>query len=238
MIRKMIRAIQFQNKRVGSTFLQKAINSHPEIIGIDEVFVNIARKAGMKKSGFIPYVRSTQLGDPDIYIHSIWDGFPDKHVIFKLMYNQITYHNGLYNFIKYNKLPIIHLMRRNIVKQVISGLTAATTKHKPVDISPSAFFQLVVNAHKENEKWKNEFKDHKKLELFYPDIIGEEKNGFTYVSNDANIAICEFFRTDYVVPMYTDTKKKNKRDIWVYLKNREEVEKVFKGSQFEWMLND
>jgi hypothetical protein len=39
----MIRAIQFQNKRVGSTFLQKAIDSHTEIMGIDEVFVNMAK---------------------------------------------------------------------------------------------------------------------------------------------------------------------------------------------------
>ena len=58
----MIRAIQFQNKRVGSTFLQKALDSHPLIAGVDEIFVNIARMTKIRKSGFIPYVNTTYNG--------------------------------------------------------------------------------------------------------------------------------------------------------------------------------
>ncbi|GAG09178.1 unnamed protein product, partial [marine sediment metagenome] len=92
----MIRAIQLQNKRVGSTFLQKAIDSHPNIMGIDEVFVNMARKPGMRKSGFVPFLRS-DINRAGEYIREvIYKTYPDKHTIFKLMYNQVNEHDGLF----------------------------------------------------------------------------------------------------------------------------------------------
>lgn len=232
----MIRAIQFQNKRVGSTFLQKALDSHPQIAGIDEIFVNVARKAGMKKSGFTPYVRSDYNGNPGSYLRKvIFDRYPDKHIIFKLMYNQILYHKGLIDIIRGRKMPVIHLMRRNLVKQVISGHNAATTMHDPISLTPQSLMHHVEFADKRNRQWQNEFKDHKKLELYYPDIIGEQKDGFTFVEESANIDICNFFGVDNI-PMYTNTKKKNKDDIWVYLPNREAIEKEFKGTIYEWMI--
>jgi len=234
----MIRAIQLQNKRMGSTFLQKAIDSHPTLIGIDEIFVNVAKKPGMKKSGFTPYVRSDYYGNAGSYLRKvIYDRYPDKHTIFKIMYNQILHHQGLIDIIKGRKMPVIHLMRRNLVKQVISGHNAATTMHDPISITPQSLLYHVEFADKRNKQWQDQFKDHKKLELYYPDIIGEIKGEFTFVEKRANMAICEFFGVENI-PMYTDTKKKNKNDIWVYLPNREAIEKEFKGTKYEWMLKE
>jgi hypothetical protein len=168
----MIRAIQFQNKRVGSTFLQNAINSHTDIMGIDEVFVNMAKKPGMRKSGFIPYLRS-DINSPSEYMRDVlYRTYPDKNTIFKLMYNQITYHNGLYGCVANGKTPILHLMRKNIAKQIISGLTAARTAHNPVSISPDQFMNMVQQADQENKNWANKLKGQIKLTLYYEDIIG------------------------------------------------------------------
>jgi len=237
----MIRAIQFQNKRVGSTFLQKALDSHPLISGIDEVFVNVARKQGIRKSGFIPYVRTTYNGysQPQNYItQKVWARYPDKHVIFKLMYNQIHYHAGLFDFIKNNQIPMIHLMRKNLVKQVISGKNAATTKHEKLSIHADVLYQLVQQADKLNKNWQQQI-TWKKLELFYEDIIGETVDGFTFVSESVKMSLCEFFEIEVPVLQRwfcAPTKKKNKNDIWVYLQNREAVEKRFKGTPYEWML--
>lgn len=234
-----MRAIQFQNKRVGSTFLQKAMDSHPEIRGIDELFVNVARKPGMKKSGFTPYVRSNFYGTPETYLsRHVWNNLNGKkHSIFKLMYNQIHYHKGLYEFIHRKKFPVIHLIRNNLVKQVISGQNAATTKHEFIPITAQNLLHHVQQMDKLNEKWMNQFKDVKKLTLYYEDIIGEKDNQFTYMAKDVNMVICNFFEVENI-PMYTDTKKKNKESIWVYLRNREEVEKVFKGTKYEWMIKE
>ena len=234
----MIRAIQFQNKRVGSTFLQKAMDSHPMIAGVDEVFVNVARKPGMKKSGFTPYVRSDYAGNPGSYLRKvIWDSNHHKHVIFKLMYNQILHHNGLMGIIEGRKMPIIHLMRRNLVKQIISGQNAAYTHHNPITITPESLLQNVQQADKLNKQWSDKFKGHKTLELFYEDIIGEKNDTFTFVAERANMDICNFFGVSHR-RLFTDTKKKNKNNIWVYLQNREAVEKVFRGTKYEWMIKE
>jgi hypothetical protein len=232
----MIRAIQFQPKRTGSTFLQKAIDSHPDIMGIDEVFVNMARKEGMRKSGFVPFLRS-DINDAGEYIREvIYKTYPDKHSIFKLMYNQIDYHGGLLQFINETKTPMIHLMRRNLVKQIISGMNAATTKHDPIVVSPKELMDAVVHAHKDNKRWAKRLKDHIKLTLYYEDIIGDKGFERTYVSHEDSVAICKLFKVKSLL-LYAETKKKNKDDISIYLPNIEGIRKAFKGSEFEWMIS-
>ena len=231
----MIRAIQFQNKRVGSTFLQNAIDSHPDVMGIDEVFVNMAKKAGMRKSGFVPYLRS-DADNPKDYIENIINKTYDmKHTIFKLMYNQIGHHAGLMQYIRQNKIPMIHLMRRNLVKQIISGMTAATTKHDPIAISGDQLFQAVLHADNLNKEWRDTLKGHIKLTLYYEDIIGDVEDGKTYVANNVNVALCDFFHVDQV-RLFANTKKKNKEDLKVYLPNYDDIKKRFEGSKYEWML--
>ena len=232
----MIRAIQFSNKRVGSTFLQKAIDSHPDIAGIDEVFVNMARKPGMKKSGFTPYLRSSYK-TPKSYIEKdIYRKYPDTHTIFKIMYNQIEYHNGLMDYIKQNKIHMIHVIRQNLVKQVISGMTAATTKHDPISITPRGLLTAVQEADKLNLHWSNMLHDHIKLTIFYENLFGETIEDRTYVREDVNRSICQFFGVKNMA-LYATTKKKNKDDVSVYLPNMDEIRKVFKETEFEWMID-
>ena len=80
------------------------------------------------------------------------------------------------------------------------------------------------------------FEDTSEMVTFYEDIIGDTIDGFTYVSESAKIALCDFFGVDG--NFCAATKKKNKSDIWVYLPNREGVENKFKGTKYEWMVRD
>lgn len=238
----MIRAIQFQNKRVGSTFLQNAINSHTDIIGIDEVFVNVSNvpiERG-KKSGFIPFVRS-DVDTPKDYIEDIINRtYPDNNTIFKLMYNQIGYHQGLEGYIKNNNIPIILVLRKNTVKQIISWMNAASNKHIDIkkvfpNFSVPRLVREVKEADRLNELWKKRLKDQIKLVLYYEDIIGKTEGDRTYLTPLANIAICDFFKVPQQ-QLYATTKKKNKEDLSVYIQNYDEVIKAFKGTKYEWML--
>lgn len=234
---KRINAIEFSNKRVGSTFLQRAIDTHPKIKGIDEVFVNVARKPGMRKSGFVPFVRS-DIKDAGEYIQEvIWKTYPDYNTIFKLMYNQVDFHGGLIRFIRENNIPMIHLMRKNLVKQVISGQNAAYTNHNPVALSPSQLMNMVKLADRQNSDFANMFSKNIKLTLYYEDIIGKRKNNLTFVEKSVNRKICNFFKVEEF-PMYSDTKKKNKNDISVYLTNIDDIRKYFKKTKYEWMVKE
>lgn len=233
----MIGAIQLQNKRVGSTFLQQAIDSHPDIVGIDEVFVNVARRKNIRKSGFVPFVNS-DIDDPGEYIIKVINNtYPDRNLIFKLMYNQVYYHDGLVEFIKDKNIPMIHVMRKNLVKQVVSFLKMAEYNHNPILITPHEFFTLVEDADFENKFMKNEFENNIKLTLYYEDMIGDTIEDKTYLSNNANIAICGFFKVPQV-RLFAKTKKKNKEDISVYLPNINEIKRVFKGTKYEWMIKE
>jgi hypothetical protein len=153
------------------------------------------------------------------------------------MYNQIDRHSGLHDFIQKQKLPMIHLMRKNLVKQVVSNRNAHKTSHDPLSITADDLFNSVKMFDELNKKWRNHFSGHKKLELYYEDIIGDSIDGFTFVSESVRMQLCEFFGVDDGKRWFcAPTKKKNKNDIWVYLKNRKEVEKRFKGTQYEWMI--
>lgn len=224
-----LNVIQFQNKRTGSTFLQTALNTHPDLVGLDEVFVNVARQ-DVRKSGFIPYMISGY-DKPDDYIKNIWGKYPNSHVAFKLMYNQIDYHKGLLEFIKESKIPIIHLKRRNLLKQAISYFRQTNA----MPINYNVLFDYVVMYEQEAKKWTEEFEDHNILEFFYEDIIGENKDEFTYLSEYANMQICNFFDVPNI-PMFSDTTKKRVKPIWEYIPDKQGAIKKFKDTKYDWML--
>jgi len=227
--------VQIQNKRTGSTFLQNSLNTHPDLVGIDEVFVNVARRDEIRKSGFRPYVTTTYNGfnQPQNYIKQVlWAKYPNSNVTFKLMYNQVRHHKGLLQFIKTDKIPIIHLKRYNLLKQAVSYIRQT----KMPALTPSGLFDYVVMYEREAKQWTNEFKDHDVLELFYEDMIGEEKKGFTYLSEYANMLICTFFGVP-VIPMFSDTKK-NSTNIWDHLTDKQGTIKKFKNTKYDWMLNE
>jgi allophanate hydrolase subunit 1 len=153
------------------------------------------------------------------------------------MYNQIHYHQGLFDMIKREKIPMIHLMRKNLVKQVISGLNAATTEHKSIIVSPKQLMDMVKEADNQNKNWSKKMNDHIKLTLYYEDIIGASRMGRTYASNNTIIAVCRFFNASQY-QLFATTKKKNKSDLRVYLPNYNEIKKYFKNTKYEWMIKD
>jgi hypothetical protein len=232
---KKMKAILFCNKRVGSTFLQKAINSHPNIIGIDEVFVNIARRYSIRKSGFVPYV-NCDINDPGEYIEEVINKtYENKNTIFKLLYNQIVWHEGLRAYILNKNIPIIHLKRKNLFNQMISFYKMGEENHNPIKVTPKQLFDNIEEAESLNKVHSQIMAKQIGLTLYYENLFGETIDGKTYVSSSQNKAICDFFDVDNV-RLYSTTKKKLKKDISIYLPNIEEIKRYFKNTKYEWMI--
>jgi hypothetical protein len=231
---KYIKAIQLSSRRVGSTFLQQAINSHPDIIGIDEVFVNDIKKK-YRKSGFVPFVNS-DVESPGEYIEDVINRtYPDNSTIFKLMYHQIEYHIGLKNYIIENNISIIYLERKNLVKQSISQLKMGYPSNHNIVITPIDFFKTVKENDILNKYYTEYFKDKIKLKLYYEDLFGDIVDDRCYMSNNSNIAVCRFFNAKEV-RLFANTKKRLSDKISDHLSNLDEIRKYFKGTEYEWML--
>jgi len=233
----MIKAIQISNKRVGSTFLQNALNSHFDITAIDEVFVNQVVKNGMRKSGFVPHLKYKPTISAEDYIRNvIWSSA--DNVIFKLMYNQINHSNrDLENFIIDNDIPIIHIKRRNAVKRIISGHNAGIDNFSKIHkLNPDFLLNEVKKSDDLDKKWTKILKNQSKyLELYYEEIIGRNESFYTYVDSFISDKICDFFEVNRQF-LFTTTKKKNKEDIWTYLPNKNGTLQKFRRTEFEWMV--
>lgn len=226
----MIRAIQLQNKRVGSTFLQRAMDSHPDIVGIDEVFVNNIRK-DLRKSGFVPYVNSDLYGHPDQYMKDVINmTYPDKNTIVKVMYNQLDYHHGLMQYIKESNMPIIHVRRFNLLQQVISYLKMALPVDTKIDLPASQIYEMVKQAENDAERFDKYFRGQIRIQLWYEDFIDGQ-----YFTDEVNKAICTLFKVGEF-RMFANTKKRLKEDISCHFKNFDEIRRMFKGGRYEWML--
>jgi len=195
----------------------------------------MANKQGMKKSGFTPFLRS-DYNNPKDYIEKVINRkYTNEHTIFKLMYNQIEWHPGLLDYILDEKIPMIHVMRLNLVKQIISGLNAAIEDHVPIKITGQRLLKAVTEARKLQIYWADKFKDQIKLTLIYEDLIGEVYGERTFLSKLANVAVCDVFNVPQC-RLFAETKKKNREDLSVYLPNIDDIKQVFEGTGFEWML--
>ena len=233
-----MRAIQFGPKRSGSTFLQHAINSHPDLLAIDELFVNFL-KPQYKKSGFTAFCNSDYKNPVEYLNEVIYKKYPDNKTSFKLMYNQMSGRRKLIDYILEKNIPLIHLMRKNLVKMIISGKNAGIVGHKPLHIPGITLLREVENAERLNKYWADKFKNNIRTTLYYEDIIGESyvdgEDQITYLTPLANIAVCRFFEVEEV-KLYSTTKKKNKEDISVYLPNINEIKNVFRNTKYRWMV--
>jgi type III secretory pathway component EscR len=66
-------------------------------------------------------------------------------------------------------------------------------------------------------------------------MIGKTEDDRTYLANNANVAVCDFFKVDQQ-QLFSKTRKKNKDDISVYLPNIDDIRKKFKDTEYEWMV--
>jgi hypothetical protein len=120
------RYVLLSEKRTGSTFVQTALNSHPQIISYDELFIMTPRKTGNMgdvkffwdiNEGFIKdEVPSYSVaGAAEQYLRDLYNKDKDKRVIFNLIYSQIKSWANNIDFVtilnNIGKYKTIHLKR-------------------------------------------------------------------------------------------------------------------------------
>lgn len=275
--------IQLSDKRTGSTFFQRALDSHPNIRAIDELFIiEFDKEKVNNKSGFKPYkiakeernkenektaknkgysgkrkkrfIQSHTL-TPQKYISEVYNSILKnekdvKVVVFKIMYNQLL-HWKLQNLIYKHK--IIHLYRENHVKRVISGQTASNINHEKAHRltaknlinyvkksikTQTQFFTLLQKSECKHFEFTTLFgkriKENKEVQTKERTHLISSNN--TLMNPKIKKEVCNFLKL-HPFPMYANTIKKNKEDVWVYLPEKEETIEAFEENELnlDWL---
>ena len=175
-------------KRTGSTFVQTALNSHPDITSYDELFLNPLRKERRDNTIFFLDVLSKKrekYGDDgyslpvlvEEYLQKIYKS--DKNVIFNLIYSQIEYwYKGNIDFtsiLKRNEIRTIHL-KRNFLDTVLSmklkGLhrnNLLRKENNKIVLKPKKLEEEISNYKKRYNEWAKIFKPE--LSIDFEDVL-------------------------------------------------------------------
>lgn len=239
-------------KRSGSTFLQEALNSHPQIICYDELFMQ--NKNVDKRRGQFLYrsLKRDKGWSVNQYLKWLFKKEKDKSTLFRLMY---LHENkfGVLNEIKNMDIPVIHLTRENLLEKELSRVSKSREIGEKVKVDVNKTISQMKKEKKTNEIYKKKLKNYnKKLEITYEDMIGETvgeqketknygafnivSDQITYLNESINNQICDFLNIDYY-SMWSNVSKRNPWNIEDIVENYDELFKAIKETKFFKMVN-
>jgi LPS sulfotransferase NodH len=224
----MRKFIVLTRSRTGSNFLVSLLNSHPAIQAKGEI---VQRR---KNRGFIEII-------DDAFTKATQE---IEAVGFKIFYYHPIGENGteIWDYLVSDKeIHVIHLLRRNTLRTVVSHKVAQETrewrhntdrsdrlvKKKSVYFEPEELIRNAMLTKLREEQGRKLFEQHPMLEVLYEDLVGHL--GPTYTS------ITEFLGLMRWSPS-TDTVKQNPEPLDQLLENYDEIRTYCLGSPWQQML--
>lgn len=246
-----MRAVLLSDKKTGSTFVQYAINSHPDLTCYDEMF--IIKHGDRRRRGQFLYKTMKKEKNFSIVQYLDWLYSQEKNVCFRLMYPHDV-HWGVLSYIIKRKIPIIHLVRENHFKKVISKYTYGKVMSENIDIKPEQIIRSMKESINNLKKYRKKLSGYKNVfEIKYEDMVtdidGElninkiknlggsniTSNVVSYMNEDYCKMICDLFDVEYR-RLYSNVTKKNKIDVFNCLKNKNKIRKVMKSNNLDHYL--
>ena len=240
-------------QRAGSVFLEKYLHSHRQIGCFGEVLLGM----GGPQTPWIPewltryrrprlawfYTLSGAMVSPKRTIKTVF-GQDFERVGFRGMYNQLQDRRALAPLAADPSIAIIHLMRKNVLKQYVSRyimrrhrhlgrLRAHTTKElKPVavNIPPSLAEKGIRRLLSRRNQYKEAFKSHRTIELVYEEMIQNNQ-----IMPQSVESICNILEVsnEFEEPQL---KKMNPSTLSLMLTNFDQWQSYFKNTEFAEML--
>lgn len=235
----MTKFVIFTTPRTGSTLLIKSLDTHPEIMCAGEIF--FFRGAAFHNEHRYPFIRVPLIGAKLNYVVNypfIWLKLPgflhrffngnkkgEKARGFKLMHYQTYYTPGILSYLKREKVKVIVLIRKNILRNTLSDLRARSTGvyHNTGDTAARSIPRFRVNLDelarkmKEIEKFNHQLeKDSATLNrriIYYED----------FEQWDATISGVLGFLGVSDMPLKAAAKKLNPEKLEDMIENHEEV---------------
>ena len=241
----MIKFVIVSTQRSGSAFLVTCLSSHPKIQCYREIFL----PSNPKPETYRTY-RTASLGRQldhlfrrkrlvDDYLANLYASSDGVDALgFKFMYSQAWKFPEVVAWIKEHKAKVIHLIRKNTLKRIISGRIAqkrnvfhSTEPLEPIKVhlKPGKLKARLALSMRQIETYRQVFADNPYLEVTY--------ESFATRRNDEARRILQFLGIEPVVPLTTDLVKLNPDSLVELIENYEEVTQSLKGTAFERYLD-
>ena len=244
----MNKFVVLTTQRSGSTFLVRALDSHPEIRCYGELFINHSENINKEDDyRYFHYLREkwyrrflVPLAGRS-YINRFLDKKLEanrglKTIGFKLMYNQCN--GALFDWIKANDVSVIHLIRENILESLVSTeirrRTNVAHSNSVVEVSPfeidvKMISRQIFKRREQIKEYRSKLSGYRKLiEISYDDYFSnKKKNDFELLS---------FLGADAEYEIDSDLKKINKYKLQDILVNHEELVASLKNTPFERLV--
>lgn len=249
----MINFVLISNKRTGSTFLQEAIDSHPQIKCCDEMFLirakNVTERKGIKIYRYF-YAKDNK-HTPKKYLE--WISHFHNNTGLRIVYPQLDYWKELSDCIVLDEIPVLHLIRYNYFEQSMSWFTKKIPNQKEkIYIDPNQLIDRINKISKDTEYYRNLYKNNKKyMEIYYEDMFGNvkgkkvkiksrgafniESKQTTYLTEKYSNQICDFLNVEHNT-MFSNVSKRTDWDVWKYIQNQEEIKEVLIYNNLEGFI--
>lgn len=254
MPRKPKIVVQISDTRTGSTVLHDALDSHPDVFCVGEVFGQYGdywflQRKGMEgqrgmKWELNPFFDSLIAGQ--VYLQQ-----GSRVLVFKVMYHQIR-NLSLMSRLKASNLRVIHLVRRNCVKRALSKLRADNLK--VVVPPPWNLLRLTLEGRNNVLKFKRSLTGMSVLPVVYEqmfaqtDVLGEvrfatpnpihwKSENCNYLTTKLSTQLCHFLGVKVCSLWSRLVKRPDSEDAWEAVKQSPDVRRVFRRKGVLALLN-
>ena len=249
----MNKFIVFAGRRSGTTLLVTSLDSHPQINCTKDVFSTKRRLRYFqvdRPSGLFYRFRSTSLKRQidyifrrkqliDAFLAEVYTPTDDsiRAIGSRVSYGQARKYPEILEWITENDASVIHLIRQNPLKAVVSHFTAqkrhtyhttSKVKRVTVQLSPHKLQRAVTKRLYEIENYRQMFKNQRYHEVYYESFVADR--------NAETRRILDFLGIEEYAPLTSDLVKQNPDSLADILENYQEIAQVFKGSVLEKYL--
>jgi LPS sulfotransferase NodH len=252
---KPIKFVLLTTQRSGATFFIKYLSSHPEIACRHQaVFTQINKFKYLsfdRPSSFYYQFRSKSINNKffhwflrekliynflNEYIQSLTQNA--KAVGFKVSYKHIEKYPVVANWIKFNNAKIIHLIRSNILKTILSIETAKKRKlfhsskeveNVKVYIAPKKLKRKLKRRIKQIAKFQKVFRSNNYIEIFYESLL--------FSRDSETLKVIKFLDVNNFALKEPDIVKMNPDSIEQIIQNYDEVTQYLKNTIYEKYLS-
>ncbi len=240
-------------RRSGTTLLANSLDSHPQIECTKETFSTKRRwkyfQIDRPSSPFYKF-RSASLQRQidymfrrkqliDVFLTQEFNTAADtvKARGIRLSYEQAHKYPEILEWIIEHDVKVIHLIRENSLKAILSQFTAqkrevyhvtSKVERVTVQVPPDKLKKLLTKRTNNIETYRRMFKDRPYCEIFYESFVANQET--------ETRRMLGFLQIDHFMPLTSNLVKQNPDSLKDILENYEEVAQAFRGTAFEKYL--